>query len=115
MTTWSAPGDASSRTNRANAPPTSETNASSISSPTSPRTSYALMTRLTAAAGRDIDLLAQGLLSPAYRLGLGHAGGSHRADFNLRGGSVGGIWQHPQVPAPAGVRVRTGHGRSHQR
>ncbi len=49
----------SSRISRANAPPTSATNCSSISSPTRPRTSYALMTRWTAAAGRDIDLLAK--------------------------------------------------------
>jgi len=41
----SAPRDAPSRTSRANAPPTSATKPSSSSSPTNPRTSYALMTR----------------------------------------------------------------------
>src|SRR6202048_1138083 len=110
MTTCRA---SSSRINLANAAPTSVTSDSSISSPTRPRTSYALITRLTTAADRDIKRLltmgtfrrkpSPGTMRPARsEVGAPPDGGGNRAvrDSPARL-LVGGVGQHPKMPASA--------------
>src|SRR5271167_3742156 len=101
MTTCRAP---SRRISVAKAAPTSETNDSSISEPTRPRTSYALITRWTAAAGRDIEgLLTKGTLgrqpSPATMQSGERDGTPSRAAARGQPLLVGGVGQHAKVTA----------------
>src|ERR1700684_1432700 len=110
MTTCPAP---SLRIRVAKAAPTSETNDSSISEPTRPRTSYALITRWTAAADRDI----KGLLTvvafrrqpsrATMRIGspaVGVPSAAHqRGDQPLL---VEGVGQHAKVTAATPVTGR---------
>src|SRR5437763_15887832 len=98
MTTRRAP---SPRISLAKAAPRSLTRGSSISSPTSPRTSYALTTRWTIAAGRDRR-------GPPDAIVLVPLGRQPIGPGDRRGVLVTRIGQHAQVPAAASGTVLGG-------
>src|ERR1700722_9553607 len=116
MTTCPAP---SLRIRVAKAAPTSETNDSSISEPTRPRTSYALITRWTAAADRDIKGLLTVVAFDVSLAGRPCELDRPRWECPSRGGAGSAVVSRRGRAAPEGdrgdARYRPGAGRPRSR